>query len=823
MGKGKRNRGSFDISINTPQAVKLRDVVHQKLSEFMGDYPDMVLAEYVVVLVCNGKHRLQAMEDLDAFLGDESGAFVAWLWDHLAENTHTYMASSQMLQSVEGTSLDEKGKSNYEKQRKEWSKGKLRRARDKPKQSAHTKSMIKHSLVSTLSHEDSKAKLPKCIEVIGGLQREYMGDNPFTVERRKLQRLKPSQYAHADFREDENYQHADLKCSSTANFSSYRDHGVQEGRFSNERMVSFPCIVAPHHLLQSEVREVFSPSELASSKHSDSQIKLLHSVVMENPDAARDAVAVPHISNPHRSPLPVTNIAMCVADVANENDIARVRTTRSVWDRLGNPFSEDVNGFEQEMDEHIKGFGIKKEIESTFLEDNGNWEHGELFGIQSQPERGVLNRLYKNFTEDREMIQNKNFEPIITGEEYRELRKDVSKSYVHANAASSTGNKHQGYKRAKNASKQLIDMDHEEPITLKYKLSQSLNKSTSENTKHNNSAFRAEDTSQKIVNISVNVNTWKQAHLKPMKGAIDEEAVVSRMSQRKLQDQPEMSVDGVLLDKKEMGLLEEKEQFTHTSEKNDVARIRSRLCQVELEMANLRAKQAKFCKDALNVGTATSGIQSLLLDSEDNLDSRTVFVNNVHFAATKAALFSHFNQFGEVYKVIVLTDVTNGQPKGSAYIMFASREAAERALSLNNTSFMSRMLKVVPKTDTQFESSTSSVQPSQQYPLTGPVKSMARAAYSRGSPCAFRKSSLQITNTGSQHFQWRRDGLAGGSSKSPESALTSLKGSTAVTSSVPAVNGNLETSGSMQFTRSLTYIKAPTETLLEKPAPTQDT
>ncbi|XP_057851807.1 uncharacterized protein LOC131061992 isoform X2 [Cryptomeria japonica] len=674
MGKGKRSRGSFSIAINTPQAAKLRDVVHQKLSEFMGDYPDMVLAEYVVVLVCNGKHQLQAMEDLDAFLGDESGPFVAWLWDHLAANTHIYKASSQMLRSIEGTALDEKEKSNYEKQTKEWSKEKLRTTHDKPKQNAHTKLMIKHSLVSTMSHEDSKAKLPKHIEVIETLQRGCMGDNSFSVERRKIQRLKPSQYAHVNFREDENDQHADLKCSShlkrqhTADFSSYRDHSVQHGKFANKRIVSSPCTVAPHHLLQSAVREVVSPSGLTSSKYSESEIKNLHSVVVENPDAARDTVAVPHISNPHRSPVPATNIAMCVADVAYENDIARVRPTRSVWDRLGNPFSEEVNGFEQEMDEHIKGFAKKQEIESIFLDqDDINCEHGGWFDVHSLPGRGLLNRLYKNFTEDRAMIEDKNIKPVTNGEGYRELWEDVSKINMHANATSSMGNRQQGYKRARHPPTELINKDHEEPVTLEYKLSQTLNKSTSESRKHNTSSFRAADTSQKVVNISVNVNTWKQAHLESVKGTVDEEAVVSSTTQQKLQDQNEMSVDDVLADINEMGLLKESEQLTHTFEKNDVASIRSRLCKVELEMANLRAKQAKFCKDVPNAGTATSGIQSLLLDSEDNLDSRTVFVNNVHFAATKEALSSHFNQCGEVLKVIVLTDVTNGQPKGYIY------------------------------------------------------------------------------------------------------------------------------------------------------------
>lgn len=36
----------------------------------------------------------------------------------------------------------------------------------------------------------------------------------------------------------------------------------------------------------------------------------------------------------------------------------------------------------------------------------------------------------------------------------------------------------------------------------------------------------------------------------------------------------------------------------------------------------------------------------------------------VHFAATKDSLSRHFNKFGEVLKVVIVTDAATGQPKG---------------------------------------------------------------------------------------------------------------------------------------------------------------
>ncbi|KAJ3707411.1 hypothetical protein LUZ61_011116 [Rhynchospora tenuis] len=85
----------------------------------------------------------------------------------------------------------------------------------------------------------------------------------------------------------------------------------------------------------------------------------------------------------------------------------------------------------------------------------------------------------------------------------------------------------------------------------------------------------------------------------------------------------------------------------------------------------------------------------------DDVDSRTIFVNNVNFAATKDALSRHFNKFGAVLKVVLINDPTTGQPTGSAFVEFLSKESAELALSVNGTSFMSRIVKVVKRNSSE--------------------------------------------------------------------------------------------------------------------------
>jgi hypothetical protein len=79
----------------------------------------------------------------------------------------------------------------------------------------------------------------------------------------------------------------------------------------------------------------------------------------------------------------------------------------------------------------------------------------------------------------------------------------------------------------------------------------------------------------------------------------------------------------------------------------------------------------------------------------DDADSRTIFASNVHFAATKDAICRHFNKFGEVLEAVIVTDSITGQPKGAAYVEFMHKEAADNALSMDGTSFMSRILKVM--------------------------------------------------------------------------------------------------------------------------------
>jgi hypothetical protein len=84
----------FTLDVSSEGAAKLKAIVKAKLSEFIGNYSDDVLVEYVVVLVSHGKQPSQAIVDLEAFLGNESKAFVTWYVCNCSVSTNQQMIGS---------------------------------------------------------------------------------------------------------------------------------------------------------------------------------------------------------------------------------------------------------------------------------------------------------------------------------------------------------------------------------------------------------------------------------------------------------------------------------------------------------------------------------------------------------------------------------------------------------------------------------------------------------------------------------------------------------------------------------------------------------
>ncbi|XP_020083027.1 nucleolar protein 12-like isoform X2 [Ananas comosus] len=164
--------------------------------------------------------------------------------------------------------------------------------------------------------------------------------------------------------------------------------------------------------------------------------------------------------------------------------------------------------------------------------------------------------------------------------------------------------------------------------------------------------------------------------------------------------------------------------------------VKSKLRQVQINMLKLRSKQAEMSNAIIK---AQPGPQN---NQEEDTESRTVLVTNVHFAASKEALMSHFMKCGAIIKVIMLTDTITGQPKGAAYIVFKSKDSVDKAVSMNGTSFFSRILMVMHKADTP----PGFLVPAQQ--ATKPLQPWSSQP--------FQKPPYQ-KHSATSHLQWRRE------------------------------------------------------------------
>uniref|UniRef100_A0A453RJF1 RRM domain-containing protein n=1 Tax=Aegilops tauschii subsp. strangulata TaxID=200361 RepID=A0A453RJF1_AEGTS len=186
----------------------------------------------------------------------------------------------------------------------------------------------------------------------------------------------------------------------------------------------------------------------------------------------------------------------------------------------------------------------------------------------------------------------------------------------------------------------------------------------------------------------------------------------------------------------------------HVVEKPDITPMNANVASPAINVKELGHGEVQ--KDSQRSATSVSSSYSTAHPTED-ADSRTLYVSNVHFAATKDSLSRHFNKFGAVLKVVIVTNAATGQPTGSAYVEFLHTESAERALSLNGTSFMTRILKVVRR---------SSHEAAHFYGWPGSGRSSyarGRMAYPRGVLPGSSFRGRTPMKAGARSFQWKRE------------------------------------------------------------------
>ncbi|GAU12678.1 hypothetical protein TSUD_121700 [Trifolium subterraneum] len=660
------------MNFTTDGAAKLRESVTEKLKEFMGEYTDDTLVEYVIVILRNGKSKEQAKNELNVFLGDDSDCFVSWLWDHLHLNLALYVKPEKLLDETPKRKLISEiqaGGDGFQHSKSELERGNS----SKSSRSRHNKDW------KGLVRGEAETPTIKISEV----------DNAHLEEkvRPKVNRGRRS-------------------LSPKPAVQRKRGRADEQPRTKRD-LVSQVNIAAPRRLLQFAVRDaVGTPRTSSLGTSVEPSLKRLRSVVSTSSADSALVEHYQHVQPTSRVPNAMATVIKAVAEAAED---VKSKSSGSVFDRLGCGMDSSVDNsqLDYQHQEPNQSLNLQRtDYDGQYAANTTMMEHETGFPYDSNSDNegchdlNVIGRGVTGTSQVGSSVGNRGSDSLMVQ-----------------------------YSVAKNA---------DDILRLK------------QNREQEQSAA-AHNTSRKIVNISVNVNTWKPEQYQEPREVVE--------------------LDGhKILDKKtgesrsNMHLLKEKANA--------------------LKISNGNVNIAPDVQKESSKGNSTTGSSVAVRPSED-VDSRTIFVSNVHFAATKDGLSLHFNKFGEVLKVIIVTDAATGQPKGAAYVEFMLKEAADNALSLDGTSFMSRILKVVKKSAAHQESAPTTTWPHVVRGSSFPTARFPRPPFARGIPGSFRpRPPMKL---GARSMQWKR----GDTQTNPANSGSSVN------------TGNI----TMPATRGLTYVR----------------
>ncbi|KAH9774451.1 RRM domain-containing protein [Citrus sinensis] len=703
---------TFKVNFSADGVAKLRDRVKDKLKEFMGDYTDDTLVEYVIVLLRNGRRKEEARNELNVFLGDDSTSFVSWLWDHLDSNLNLYVQPE-------------------ESQRHEASE-------IKPTLGDHA-GKIDSSLLDSESERGKSNKLSRSRH-----NREWKGlvrdldEPPPPLRRFEAENTHFEEKTHRIVTRAR-----DSPSPPRQKFQKKRSR--HEERQHSKREVGQSTIDAPRRLLQFAVRDAVGTTRPSNSGKEPS-LKRLRSVVSTSTGDSEVAERRRRIRSVATVPNPLATVIKAVAEAAE--DVKRIKSGGSVFDRLGRGM--DVSDMADEPPE----FG------EAVVEDD---EYGSFSRIQEQTGSAYYDRCDYSRQHDGNMTMLENepalaFDSMSDNEGYDDINVTGHRVTDVCQSGSSDASKGDfmmmHYNVAKNADYEMQltqNKDQDQPVAVV-------------------------SASHKMVKISANVNTWKP----------HQELRVPEADGRK-------SIQEIEARNGKPGLQLMKENSNLVTVGNGNVRC-------SYSCSHCKAKPTvRIHKESEKALPSVSGLYTAGRPQED-ADSRTIFISNVlaytpdlvHFAATKDSLSRHFNKFGEVLKVVIVTDAATGQPKGSAYVEFMRKEAADNALSLDGTSFMSRILKVVKRSAAHQDTAPLMTwgRGARGSPYT--AARFTRAPFPRGIHGAFRPH-LPI-KPGARSLQWKRDAQASPSDSGAQVPGNSVPSPTA--RSLTYIRPELKTDGS---------------------------
>lgn len=646
--KDRADDQTFKVDFSSTGAAKLRERVTDKLKEFMGDYTDDTLVEYVIVLLRNGRSKREAKTELDVFLGDDSDSFVTWLWDHLASDIDQYIhardssldkGEKDKCKSVLG---DRGGKTVFNHVGSDSDQGKFSEI-SRSRHSRGWKGLAKDAAGAPLLSSD-----------IDDVQKE--GKKAQHDGGRTKQSISPQ-------------------------------HPVQRKRGrSNDQDRPRATIGASRRLLQFAVRDAIATTK-PSIYSSEPSLKRIRSEVSAATDDAPEDVRPRRMQSVARVPNSMETAIRAVAEAAE--DVRKVKPVGSVFDRLSR--GEDA----------LQRTSEAPKFREPVMED----------------EFESYNQIYTN-------APQVNFQ---RSDLHERLTRKSSIIESNTEQASDYASDDEGYNDVNVMRHEILDLTQsggnreDEPMMMHYSIAQGADAVRQEHMRDLGQPVTVANSSHKTFNrLSPKVNMCELPHYQLAREVAETEKFVTEI---------------------EVGAA--KSNVPPVKENNKPLKVNGNV-EHDGHMEN----------EVQNSVGSTLELYSTSHPVED-ADSRTIFLGNVHFAATRDSLSRHFNKFGEVSRVTILTDPATGQPKGSAYVEFMRKEAAENALTLNGTSFMSRLLKVVKKSSAQQEANPTMTWPRVARGSPFAVSRFGRAPFPRIIPGTYR--GRPTVKSGARSMQWKRD------------------------------------------------------------------
>lgn len=657
VGDGSGDARTFRVNFSSAGVAKLREEVKEKLKEFMGDYTDDTLVEYVIVLLKNGRRKDEARNELNVFLDDDSHSFVSWLWDHLGSNLNLYV-QAQESQADEASKFrpptigEDTSRNDSHQAEAESGNVKLSKS-SRPRHNREWKGLVRDEAEHPPSHsyefENTHVEKESCAKV--GNEIQSVSTEP--VVHRKRRR-------------------------------------PEEQQQNKKEVASQGSISASRRLLQFAVRDAVATSKPSTSTTEPSQ-KRLRSVVSTSMEYSNTEERPHRIHSGARLPNAMAAAIKAVAEAAKD---VKVRSSGNVFDRLGRAshVSDTLNQLPEFVDDDAAAVGEAETYGNIRERARATYDRRNDYDKQPYPGNSSL-RL-----SNTRMADPASHDVDHDRRVFRQRVVDTSQTV--------TSSGHKG----------------ENSLAAPCRLAESAEDLALKSGKNQGPPGPISNPPHKI-NTSGNANTWKSSQYQ---GARENFEIDSRKFVQLSEVAPKSGVQLM------------KQKNDHVVSTNGSAKL-----------------EAGLQKESQNNDSSLPGPNPISRQVVD-ADSRTIFVNNVHFAATKDSLSRHFNKFGDVLKVIILIDATTGQPKGSAYVEFTRKEAADSALSLDGTSFMSRILKVVRKSSVQLEATSLVTWP--RVARASPFSRFGRVHFPRGIPGAYR-TRLSI-KPGARSMQWKRDALS---------------------------------------------------------------